>query len=158
MIFSVKNNNLMFSVEFLAGLVQIQVRETVCEVFLARMDIPIQVWHMVEVMRRDFNEHHLTQVPPTENQLGEMQMMEEVAEHVGMNYPEILDSIYVAQPVNDLPFPWDEGSMDNPITIEEDDGFSEPRTPVSEPARPVLRSIENLQNFKSSAARQLFDL
>ena len=33
---------------------------------------------MVEVMRRDFNEHHLTQVPPTENQLGEMQMMEEV--------------------------------------------------------------------------------
>ena len=35
-----------------------QVRETVCGVFLARMDIPIQVWHMVEVMRRDFNEYH----------------------------------------------------------------------------------------------------
>ena len=25
---------------------------------------------MVEVMRRDFNEHHMTQVPITENQLG----------------------------------------------------------------------------------------
>ena len=54
--------------------------------------------------------------------------------------------------------------MENPITIEEDEGFSEPITPVSEPprqppameARPALRSIENLQN--SSAARQLFDL
>ena len=90
MIFSVQNNNLMFSVEFLADLVQIQVRETVCGVFLARMDIPIQVWHMVEVMRRDFNEHHITQVPPTENQLGEMQMMEEVAEHGGINYPKFL--------------------------------------------------------------------
>ena len=41
--------------------------------------------HMVEMMHRDFNEYHITQVPPTENQLGEMQMMEEVAEHVGMN-------------------------------------------------------------------------
>ena len=137
-------------------------RETVCGVFLARMDIPIQVWHMVEVMRRDFNEHHITQVPPTESQLGEMQMMEEVAEHVGMNYPEIPDSRYVAQPFDDFLFPWEEGSVDNPITIEEDERFSEPRTLVSEPpvmeARPALRSIENLQNFENSAARQLFDL
>ena len=89
-------------------------------------------------------------------------MMEEVSGHVGMNYPEIPDSRFVAQPVDD--FPWEEGSVENPITIEEDEGFSEPRTPVSEPprqlpamkARPALRSIENLQN--SSAAEQLFDM
>ena len=87
MIFSVQNSNLIYSVEFSPDLVQIQVRETVSGVFLARMDIPIQVWHMVEVMRRDFNEHHMTQVPMTENQLEEMQMMEEVSDHVGMNYP-----------------------------------------------------------------------
>ena len=43
-------------------------------------------------MRRDFNEHHIKQVPKTENQLGEMQMMEEVAEHIGMKYPENPDS------------------------------------------------------------------
>ena len=61
----------MYSVEFLPDLVQIQVRETVFGVFLARMDIPIQVWLLVEVMRRDFNEHNMTQVPLTENQLGE---------------------------------------------------------------------------------------
>ena len=32
--------------------------------------------------------------------------------------------------------------MDNPITIEEDDGFSEPRIPVSEPPRqpPVIEA------------------
>ena len=103
---------------------------------------------------------------PTENQLGEMQMMEEVAEHVGMNYPETPDSRYVAQSFDDFLFPWEEGTLDNPITIEEDEGFSEPRTPVSEPprqpsvmeARPALRSIENLQNFEKSAARQPFDL
>ena len=150
----------MFSAEFSADLVQIQVRETVCGVFLARMDIPIEVWHMVEMMRRDFNEHHITQVPPTENQLGEMQMMEEVAEHVVMNYPDTPDSRHVAQPFDDFLFPWEDRSVDNPSIIEEDEGFSEPRTAVKEPprqppmteARPALRSIENLQNFENSAA------
>ena len=34
----------------------------------------------------------MTQVPITDNQLGTMEMMEEVSEHVEMNYPEILDS------------------------------------------------------------------
>ena len=150
----------MYSVEFSPDLEPIQARETVSGVFLARMEIPIQVWHLVEVMRRDFSEHHMMQVPITENQLGTMEMMEEVSEHVGMNYPEIPDSRYVAQPFDDFLFPWEEGSVDNPITIEGDEGFSEPRSLVSEPpvmeARPALRSIENLQN--SSAARQLFDL
>ena len=56
-------------------------------------------------MRRDFNEHHMTQVPMTENQPEEMQVMEEVSDHVGMNYPEIPDSRFVAQPVDDFLFP-----------------------------------------------------
>ena len=94
-------------------------------------------------------------------------MIEEVSEHVGWNYPAIPDSRYVAQPVDNFLFPWEEeGCVENPITIEEDEGFSEPRTPVCEPpkqppemeARPVLRSIENLQNFEISAAQQPFDL
>ena len=86
----------MYSVEFLPDLVQIQVRETVSGVFLARMDIPIKVWHMDEVMRREFNQHHMMQVPMTDNQIGEMQMKEEVAEHLGMIYPETPDTRYVA--------------------------------------------------------------
>ena len=119
---------------------------------------------MMDVMRRDFNEDYITQVSIAENQLGEMQMMEEVAELVQMNYPETPDSRYVAQPFDDFLFLREMGSVDNPITIEEDEGFSEPRTQVTKPsrqppvreARPALRSIENLQN--SSAARQFFDL
>ena len=82
MIFSVQNNNLKLSVEFSADLVQIQVREAVCGSFLARTDIPIQVCLMVEVRWKDFNEHQITQVPPTENQLGDL----------GTNYPETPDS------------------------------------------------------------------
>ena len=70
-----------------------------------------------------------------------------------MNYPDTPDSRYVAQPIDDYRFPCEEGTVENPpITIEEDEGFSEPITSVSEPprqrsamqARPALRSIENL--------------
>ena len=85
---------------------------------------------------------------------------------VGMNYPKNPDSRYVAQPFDDFLFPWVEGFVDNPITNEEDEGFNEPRNPVSEPprqppvmeAKPAFSSIENLQNSENSAARQLFDL
>ena len=53
-------------------------------------------------------------------------MMEEVSAHVGMNYPEILASKYVAQPVDVFLFPLEEemGSAENRITIDEDEGFS----------------------------------
>ena len=103
MIFSVQNSNQMYAVEFSPDLVQIQARETVSGIFLAQMDIPIQVWFMVEVMRSNFIDHYLTQVPIAD--FGIMQMMEEVSEYVGMNYPEILDSSSVAQPVDDFLFP-----------------------------------------------------
>ena len=128
------------------------------------MEFAIQVWHMVEVLRRDFNEHHMTQVPMTANQLEEMQMMEEVSDHVGMSDPENPDSRFVAQPVEDFLFPWEEaGSVANPITTDEDEGFSETMTPQNTPPlqplamepRPALGSIKNFQN--SPAARQLFD-
>ena len=93
-----------------------------------------------------------------------MQMMKEVSEHEGMNYPKIPDSRFLAQPVDDFLFPWEEsGSAGNSITIDEDEGFSDTMTPQNTPPQqppameplPALRSIQNLQN--SSAARQLFD-
>ena len=63
----------------------------------------------------------------------------------------------MAQPANDFFFPWEEeGSVENTIIIEEEEGFSEPRTPVSESlseppaieASPPFRTIESLQNFE----------
>ena len=44
----------------------------------------------------------MTQVPIPDNQLGTMQMMREVSEHVTMNCLEVPDSRYVAQPIHDV--------------------------------------------------------
>ena len=82
---------------------------------------------MVEVMRRDLSEHHVLQVLITENQLETMQMMEDVYERVGMNYPQVPVSRYVSQPANDFFLPCEEeiGSAKNPKAIDKDEGFSE---------------------------------
>ena len=75
---------------------------------------------------------------------------------MGMNYPDTPDSRYLAQPVNDFLFPWEEaGTAENLITIVEDHGFSQkltPPAPAPLQSRPALRSIENLQK-----SLQLFD-
>ena len=65
-----------------------------------------------------------------------------------MNYPDTPDSRYLAEPVNDFLFPWEEaGSAENLITIFEDHGFSETLTPPAPlQSQPALRSIQNLQN------------
>ena len=128
MIFSVQNSNLMYSVEFSPDLVQIQVREAVSGVFLAQLHISIQMWQMLELMQGEFNEHHMMQVPITEN---ELQMMEKASEHVGMNYPETPGFSETMTPLA-------------------------PQLPPARGPGSALRSIENLRN--STAARQLFDL
>ena len=82
---------------------------------------------MVEVLRRDIKEHHMMQLPITENQLEEMQMMEERSEHVGRNYPDTPDFRYVVQSVNKFFFPWEEaGSAENPIAKYEEGKFQIP--------------------------------
>ena len=69
MIFSVRNSNLLYSVQLSPDVVQVQVQATVSGLFLAGMDIPIQVWDIVEILRRDFNEHHMMQVNIKENKI-----------------------------------------------------------------------------------------
>ena len=118
MIFSVQNRTLMYSVELLPDLVQMKVRQTVSEVFLAPMGIPIHVWPMVEVLRRDFIEHRILHVPITENQFGTMGMMSQIAEQVGMDYPDVYDSW--SELVKDFLSPWEkEGSVERGFLNQE---------------------------------------
>ena len=66
-------------------------------------------------------------------------MMEEVAEHVGMNWPHTPDFRIVAQPLDGFLFTWEEtGSAENHITIDENEGFSETMTSPPVQSRPAL--------------------
>ena len=50
---------------------------------------PNQVWHILEVMNSDFNDHHLMQKTFTDKYFWSSQLMKEVDEHVRKIYPEI---------------------------------------------------------------------
>ena len=82
----------------------IKVLELVSGIFLAKMNIRFQVWHMTEIVMRDFREHRQMQVHIIQNQLEKMGMMWQIAEKVEMDYPEVLDSRYVSQPLSDFLF------------------------------------------------------
>ena len=53
---------------------------------------PNQVWHMVEVMKSDFNYHLFMQKPFTDKYFWSSHLIQEVDEHVRMIYPEIPNS------------------------------------------------------------------
>ena len=74
--------------------------------------------------------------------------MPQIEEHVGMEYPTLSDSRYVAQAVNNCLFPW-----------EGEASFSDARIALSKPpieplameSSPTSCSNENVQIFKNSA-------
>ena len=83
---------------------------------MALVDVTIQVWHMIEIMRRDFSDHHHLQAPITKNQPETIGMMSHFTEQLGMDYSQVPDYKYKAQPGNDFLFPWEgEGSAENRI-------------------------------------------
>ena len=81
--------------------------------------------------------------------------MSEIAEQVVMDYPEVSDSRYVARPVKDFLFLWEEkGSEKNAITIEKVEAFSGQKTPVSEPPSKIRPSIkETINSFQNASIR-----
>ena len=71
---------------------------------------------MIEITRRDLSDHHQIQAPITKNQLETIGMMSHFTEQFGMDYFEVFDYRYEAQPGNYFLFPWEgEGSAENRI-------------------------------------------
>ena len=77
----------------------IKVLESVSGFFLVQLDVPIQVWHMIEIMRRDFSERHRMQAPITENQLQTTLKITQIAEQIGIDCFDFPDSRYVMEAI-----------------------------------------------------------
>ena len=85
-------------------MVTIKVLESVSGIFWVQMDVSIQNWYMIEIMRRYFSQHHQIPVPISANQLGTIVMMSQIAEQVAMDCTQVPDSRGLAKPVNDFLF------------------------------------------------------
>ena len=71
-------------------------------------------------MKSDFSYHHFMQKPFTYKYFWSSHLMEEVDEHVRKIYPEIPNSGYVAQSVNNFLYPCEKEmeSAENSITLD----------------------------------------
>ena len=93
------------------------------------MDIPIQVWYMMDGggsdaggLQRTSYDARTHNREPTSNHAKDGKK----SEQVGMKYPEIPDSRFVVQPVKDFLIPWwESGWAENGIAKDEDEMLSE---------------------------------
>ena len=155
-----QNSNLTYSVEFLLDLTQIQVRETISGVFLARMDIPIQVTIQAQWTSHSKahgggdakgfqrTSHHASthHREPTWRKAIDGGS----GEHVGMSYYDTPDR-FVGQTVDNFLLPWVEaGSGENLITLDEDDRFSETKTSPAPQQPPAMELRADHHSIDSS--------
>ena len=128
-----------------------KVRDTASAIFLAQLNFSFQELHIIEVTRRDFNNNHHMQVLVTWNEFGMMGMMSQIAEKVGIDYSEVPDSRYVAQPMNDFLFLWEEkGYVEKRFYSERmRDSRIEPVTLMRKPSSetPVMETRPALRSF-----------
>ena len=187
MILSVSNDGIQWILDFDPDSVTITVNDLVQNITISSQEIPLVAWPLLLSQWQGFLDNHLLRVPITQNQEETMEMRDEVLSIVGAqdldtssyqvsDLGEIvfnwensyLDVDAVFRPSIDSPFspttiddlPMGEGSVENPIVLdeEEDKGNSPPApsTPVSirptEPprlqrSRVVGARIENVPHF-----------
>ena len=184
MIFSVSSDGIQWTLDFGPDSVTIAVNDLDQNITISSQEIPLGAWQLLLAQRQDFLNNHLARVPITPNQEGTMEMRDEVLSSVGAQ--DLDTSSYQVSDLEDIEFNWEnsqlnmdavfrpgidtpfstttfddlsmEGSVENPIALdeEEDKENSRPTTPVSDrPTEPprLLRSrafgarIENVPDY-----------
>ena len=125
-IFSVQNSNFMYSVEFSFDRVQIQIRETISEIHLARMYIPIQVWHRWSWCKEILRNIIWRKFASQRNILEACKWA--IVWACGNELPRDCWFYMCGSTIRVFIFPREEGGfVENSITIKEEEGFTEPK-------------------------------
>lgn len=142
--FTVTNNNMRYSFTFWPDFVTIRVEDLQSGIFVTTLDIPIQVWQLVDVQRNQFRDYHSSTIPITENQQGSMEMYQQVDMAAGyVPFGSFVNDNQFQAGSIEHRFAWEnEGSQENPIEVDSDtdSGF------VND-LRPALAEIQNSQQF-----------
>ena len=83
MIFSVSNENIVWSLEFGPDSVTLTLKNLVQEMTICSQENPLAAWSSLLSQRQQFLNNHLARVPITPNQQGTHDMRDEVLSRVG---------------------------------------------------------------------------
>ena len=180
MIFSVSNDGIQWALDFGHDSVTIAVIDLDQNLTNSSQEIPLAAWQLLLSQRQDFLNNHLSRVPITENQEGTFEMREEVLSSVGaqdldtssfqVSDPEDvefnlenpqLDMDAVFRPGIHTPFSpttfddflMGDGSVENPIVLDEEEDKENTPPPPSTPesVRPTVPP--RLQRSRAFGAR-----
>ena len=188
MIFSVSNDGIQWTLDFGPDSVTIAVNDLVQNITISSQEIPLAAWQLLLSQRQDFLNNHLARVPITRNQQGTMEMRDEVLSSVGAQ--DLDTSSYQVSDLEDMEFNWEnseldavfrpgidtpfsptvfedllmgDGSVENPIVLDEEEDKENVPTPVSErptaPPRLLRRRLfeAGIENVPDYVYRNLFE-
>ena len=185
MIFSVSNDGIQWTLHFGPDSVTIAVNDFDQNTTISSQEIPLAAWQLLLSQRQDFLNNHLARVPITPDQEGTVEMRKEVLSSVGAQ--DLDTSSYQVSDLEDIEFNWEDsqldmdavfrsgidtpfspktfddllmgdGSVENPILLdeEEDKENAAPTTPESarpkefprlQRSRPFVTRIENVPDY-----------
>ena len=191
MIFSVSSDGIQWTFDFGPHSVTIAVFGVDQNITTSSQEIPLAAWQLLLSQRQHFLNNHLSRVPITENQGGTMDMRDEVLSSVGAQDPDT--SSYQVSDLEDIEFNWEkpqldmdavfrpgidtpfspttfddlmmgDGSVENPIVLDEEEDKENAPPTTSESVRPtepprLQRSGafgERMENVPDYVFRSLF--
>ena len=179
MIFSVSSDGIQWTLNFGPDSLTIAVNDLDQNITISSQEIPLAAWQLLLSQRQDFLNNHLARVPITPNQEGTMEMREEVLSSVGAQDLDTssyqvsdlediefnlensqLDMDAVFRPSIDIPFSpttFDdlsmEGSVENPIVLDEEEDNENAAPPPSTPESVRPTEAPRLQRSRAFGAR-----
>ena len=179
MIFSVSNDGIQWTLNFGPDSVIIAVNDLGQNITISSQEIPLAAWQLLLSQRQDLLDNHLPRVPITENQEGTMEMRDEVLSSVGAQDLDI--SSYQVSDLEDIEFNWEnsqldmnavfrpgidtpfstttfddlsmEGSVENPIVLDEEEDKENAPPPPSTPESVRPTEPPTLQRSRAFGAR-----
>ena len=173
MIFSVTNDGIS------PDSVIITVNDLDQNVTISSQEIHLDAWQLLLSQRQDFLNNHLPRVPVTQNQVGGMEMRDELLSSVGAQ--DLDTSSYQVSDLDDIEFKWEnsqldmdavlrpgidtsfppttfddlsmEGSVENPIVLDEEEDKDNAPPPPSMPESVRPTEPPRLQKSRAFGAR-----
>ena len=179
LIFSVSNDGIQWTLDFGLDSVTIAVNDIDQNLTISSQEIPLAAWQLLLSQRQDFLDNHLPRVPITQNQEETMEMRDEVLSSLGAQ--DLDTSNYQVTDLEDKEFNWEnshldmdavfrpgintpfspttfddlsmEGSVENPIVLDEEEDKEIAPGPPSTPESVRPTETRRLQRSRAFGAR-----
>ena len=139
MIFSVSSDRIQWILDFPPDSATIAVNDLVQKIPISSEENPLAAWQLLLSQRQDFLDNHLPRVPITQNQEGTKELRDEVLSSLGAQ--DLDASSYQVSDLEDIEFNWGKSQLDMDAVLRP--GIDTPFSPTTFDDLSMEGSVEN---------------